>query len=365
MPAVSWIILFFLLLPFFASAQPNSSAGPPLALVVTAAVEMGAPRLTTALVGTAEPRYSALVASEVEGLVEAFFARRGRQVERGQILAQLRTYPVEMQLAQARAAIGEIQSRIQKAESDLQRAQNLHRQGFISEEELQSRQTDLTSVQQALAGQQAAARGLEDRLARMTIRAPFSGRIAQETTEIGQWLREGDTLAALDDLSVIHVMVPVPEGQLSHIRVNQSVQVRFDALAQQRFTGRVSAIVPRADQAARTFPVQIEVANPNGLILGGMLARVSFQRDLVASTLLVPKDALILKPDGSGQVARVIDQQIELVDVRILAAADEAFAVEIVEGRLVAGDQVVIRGNERLRPGQRVRISNAPESRTP
>lgn len=365
MPAVFWIILFFLFLSSFASAQPNSSAGPPPALVITATVELGSPRLATSLVGTAEPRYSALVASEVEGLVEAYFARRGRQVERGQILAQLRTYPVEMQLAQARAAIGEIQSRIKKAESDLQRAQDLHRQGFISEEELQSRQTDLASVQQALAGQQAAARGLEDRLARMTIRAPFSGRIAQETTEIGQWLREGDALAELDDLSIIHVMVPVPEHQLSHIRINQSVQVRFDALAQQSFNGRVSAIVPRANPAARTFPVQIEVANPEGLILGGMLARVGFQRDLVASTLLVPKDAFILKPDGSGQVARVIDQQIELVDVRILAAADESFAVEIIEGQLVGGDQVVVRGNERLRPGQRVRISNTPGSPAP
>ncbi|WP_305044159.1 efflux RND transporter periplasmic adaptor subunit [Geoalkalibacter sp.] len=359
MPLLALLILFLCLLSVPVAAQPNANSGPPPALVVTARVEAGQPRFAVQLVGTAEARYSAAVAAEVEGLVETLFARRGQKVAKGEVLARLRTHRHELMLEEARFALGEVEARIAKAESDLRRAQDLHTQKFISEEELQGRQTELDSLRQSAQRHRASIKILEDRLARMTIRAPFAGTVARENSEVGQWLREGDPLLELDDLSVIHVMVPVPENQLALIRVGGPAEVSFDALAGRAFGGRISAIVPRADLAARTFPVQIEIANPSGEILAGMLARVRFPREFDAPALLVPKDAFIPRPEGGGQVVRILDDQAQILEVRVLGAADTAFVVEPLDGDLAAGDEVVIRGNERLRPGQQIRRAGA------
>ena len=363
MPAL-FALLLILLAPLSLHAQPRPGGGPPAALVVTAPVEEGQPRIPTSLVGISEARYSTAVAAEVEGLVESLAVRRGRQVEQGAVLAQLRTYRTELALEEARAALGEVQSRIVKAQADRRRARELFDQNFISEEELQSRETEHDALQQSAQSRRAALRSLEDRLARMTIRAPFAGRIAFEATEVGQWVREGDEVVHLDDLSVVHVMVPVPEQHLSLISLGSHARVRFDALPGRDFSGKVSAIIPRADAAARTFPVQVEVANPHSEILGGMLARVSFTHELQQSALLVPKDAYVLRPDDEGFVVRVVEGKAEIVEVRILAAVADTFAVQVRNGRLEAGDRVVIRGNERLRSGQAVReaATNAGDS---
>ncbi|WP_305042355.1 efflux RND transporter periplasmic adaptor subunit [Geoalkalibacter sp.] len=354
------LLLLALLLSNPVAAQPNANSGPPPALVVTARVEQGQPRLTLPLVGTAEPRYSAAVAAEVEGLVASLAARRGQRVAKGEVLAQLRTHRHELMLEEARFTLGEVEARIAKAQSDLRRADDLHRQKFISEEEFQGRQTELDSLRQSAQRHRAAVRILEDRLARMTIRAPFAGVVAREASEVGQWLREGDTLVEIDDLSVIHVMVPVPENQLGLVRPGDATEVSFDALPGRDFSGRIRAIVPRADLGARTFPVQIEVANPAAEILPGMLARVRFAREFEGAALLVPKDAFIPRPDGGGQVVRVVEDQAQILEVRVLGAADSAFVVEPLDGELAAGDEVVIRGNERLRPGQNLRRGTAP-----
>ncbi|MDO3378788.1 efflux RND transporter periplasmic adaptor subunit [Geoalkalibacter halelectricus] len=358
MPAF-FALLVILLFAVNLHAQPRSGGGPPAALVVTAPVEESRPRVPLTFVGLSEARFSSAVASEVEGLVEALPARRGRHVERGAVLAQLRTHRLALQIEEARAALGEVEARITKAQTDVRRARELFEQAIVSEEEFQTRQTELDALEQSARNRRAALRSLDDRLARMTIRAPFAGRIAAEMTEVGQWLREGDQVVWLDDLSVVHVMIPVPEQQLARIAPGNQARIRFDALPGRDFSGRVTAVIPRADAAARTFPVQIEVDNRQGEILGGMLARVSLDQDLQEATLLVPKDAFVPQPDGQGFVVRVIEGKAEIVPVNILAAVEDFFAVAPREGELAAGDRVVIRGNERLRDGQAVREASA------
>lgn len=358
--------LLLLLCPATGFAQSSPKAGeqtPPAALIVTAAVETSKLPVPQTLVGSAEPRYRAAVAAEIDGLVQELPVRKGDQVAKGAVLVRLRTFRLELQIDEARAALGEARARIAKAEADLARARDLFAQRFISEEELQARQTERDALQQAQLRQQATVKILEDRLGRMTVRAPFSGEVVRTTTEIGQWLAAGDQVLELADLSLIQVMVPVPEQLISRLERDTPAEVSFDALPSTPFAGRVSAIVPQADPASRTFPVQVSVANPKGAILAGMLARVSFQHQFPASQLLVPKDAYVVRPDGSGYVVRVIDGAAQPVSVKVLAAVGNRFAVHPLEGNLSVGDRIVIRGNERLRPGQPVREAGADETK--
>ncbi|BCR03919.1 MexH family multidrug efflux RND transporter periplasmic adaptor subunit [Desulfuromonas versatilis] len=333
-------------------AQPNAT--PPAALIVTATVEQGQPRIPRTFAATAEPRYMARVASEVDGLVEFLRVRRGDQVARGEVIARLRSYPVELQREEARARLGEVQTRIAKAEADLRRARELHSQRIISEEELQARQTELDALLQEASRNQASIRLLQDRLERMSIRAPFSGHVVRAVTELGQWVDEGEAVVELADLSTIQVMTPVPEQHLSQVKLGMQARVNFDALPGGDFSGEVTAVVPQADLASRTFPVQVSVANPEGKILAGMLARVTFMRDLDNPGLVIPKDAYVPRPDGGGYVVKIHRDTARIIPVELLQAAGGSFLVRPLDGSLEAGNRVAIRGNERLREGQQV-----------
>jgi len=327
--------------------------------VVTAVVEQSRLRLPATFVGSVEPRYSAAVAAEVDGLVEELRARKGDRVAKGEALARLRAYPTELQLEEARAALAEVQARLAKAEADLQRARTLFTEKFISAEELQGRQTEHDALDQAVRRQKATVKVLVDRLSRMTIRAPFAGQVVMEATEVGQWLAEGDKVLELADLSLVKVMVPVPEQFLPRLAARSPAEVTFDALPGAVYNGTLTAIVPRGDTTARTFPVEVSVANPRGEILAGMLARITFRTGQEEQQLLVPKDAFVPHADGGGHVVVVREEKAVIVQVRVLAAADRHFAVRPVEGELAAGERVVTRGNERLRAGQPLREAAA------
>ncbi len=186
------------------------------------------------------------------------------------------------------------------------------------------------------------------------IRAPYDGRVIEEETEVGEWVQEGDPVMTLADLERITIRVPVPERHIAELNRKTSAIVRFDALPDHEFPGTVSAVIPRADTAARTFPVEVEVANAEGRILAGMLAQVTFRVGEPRSALLVPKDAFVSQPGGGGYVVKVEQGTAAIVPVQLLASHGERHAVTSLGPPLAAGDTIVVRGNERLRPGQRV-----------
>jgi RND family efflux transporter MFP subunit len=149
------------------------------------------------------------------------------------------------------------------------------------------------------------------------------------------------------------VRLDVPERYYQLLRPGDAVLVSIEALRSQELEGTVYAVVPRANVATRTFPLLIRARNPEGSVGAGMLARVRMTLSTSEETLQVPKDALVRQPQG--QVVYVVDgDSVRVVPVRVGRASGDR--VEI-DGELKAGDPVVVRGNERLYPGQKVRIA--------
>jgi RND family efflux transporter MFP subunit len=178
---------------------------------------------------------------------------------------------------------------------------------------------------------------------------------------IGQWLGEGNPVVTLAVLDPIRVMVPVPEGNVTSVKMGDSAEVSFDALPGKVFRGFIKAIIPRGDEAARTFPVRVEIENPDTEIKAGMLGRVTLPTGVTHRALLVPKDALVLS--GSGKMVYVVDRG-KARPVPVELGPAHGFLVEIL-GDLKPGEQVVVRGNERLRPGQPLKILSGNKSKKP
>jgi membrane fusion protein (multidrug efflux system) len=154
-------------------------------------------------------------------------------------------------------------------------------------------------------------------------------------------------------------MVPVPERYVPSIKKGDQAVVTFDALPGDTFQGKIEAVIPQADAGARTFPVRINISNPKGAIKPGMLGRATLPTGNPHKALLVPKDSLVLS--GNRKVVYVvIDKTARLVPVETGSAHGPLIEVK---GDLKADLKVVVRGNERLRPGQPVKI--VPKSSPP
>lgn len=380
----------------------------PPALVVVADVVEREVTARRSFVGSVEPARRSVVESEVEGLVTEYLAEEGQRVEAGAPLAKLRTRLAEIaldaaraeeklraeelreqkngtrpeELAQARARLAAAESANELRQWRLGRAKQLFDTSVISEDELKEAQMTarlaeelLSEVQEGLrlaeagpreeriaqaearlAAQQAEVARLEDVLARHTIRAPFAGYVVKEHTEIGEWLPEGAAVAELVALDEVDVVAQVVEDYAGGVKAGMPAAVTIGAVPGRNFDGSVSAIVPLADMRSRTFPVKVRVSNPREgdvpLLKAGMFATIHLPVGGTEKAILVPKDALVLG-GPSPIVYVVLDGKAVPVPVETGIALEGLIQVK---GGVLGGQKVVVRGNERLRPGQPVKI---------
>lgn len=319
--------------------------------VVVAAVEKKTVALDLNLVGTARAGRTSRTAAQVEGLVQKVTFEEGDRVKAGAVLVELDKADLELGLQAARAARDEVRVRLEKARRDLERSASLVQARTISEQAYERDLFQVRTLEKQAARFEAEMAQLADRIRRKTIRAPFSGYVVTKHTEVGQWVQPGAPVATLVDLSAIKVRVPLPERYLGQIKPDDPAQVTLDALGTETFTGRVSALIPEADETSRNFPLEISLPNPNGRIKAGLLARVHLT-GTKRQVLLAPKDALI-REGGQTTVFVLKSDHVYAVPVEIGLA--HGHQVE-VSGDLSAGDMVVVQGNERLQPGQKVRV---------
>ncbi|MFQ5778642.1 MAG: efflux RND transporter periplasmic adaptor subunit [Terriglobia bacterium] len=301
------------------------------------------------LPGTVESRTVSLVASEVSGLVVEYLAREGDTVGKGQPLARLRTTSRELQLQAAAAQLREAEARQKQAERNLERARDLFESEIFSQQQLDDSLYEFNAWQGRVDSLNAQIAQIKFDIERCTIRAPFAGIVAAERTEVGEWIDVGDPVVEILSLAELEVRVEVPERYFRNLNPGARATVTFESLPNTSVTGRISAIIPRADLQARTFPIKVRIPNRRGRIGVGMLAQVSFQAGESYRATVVPKDAVIRR--GPQQFVYLVngDNTVSMVPVRTRAGVGDWVAVE---GALQPGQKVVTRGNERLRPGQ-------------
>lgn len=206
---------------------------------------------------------------------------------------------------------------------------------------------------------------LLDLLAKHTIRAPFDGYVVAEHTEVGQWIEAGKIVAEVIEVDPIEIRVPVQEAYVSNLKKGATARIEVEALPNQKFSGEVTAIVPKADEKSRSFPVRVELRNTiddDGvpLLKPGMFARVWLPVNQKNQPLLVPKDALVL--GGKQPIVYVVDEtnKEKLIVKAVPAQVGIATQAWIeVRGDLKVGQKVVVEGNERLRPESEVLMAPA------
>jgi len=328
------------------------AGGPPPAPVETVPVLERTVETKVTLVGTARAHRLLTLASQVEGLVKQGLVAEGQAVAVGQPLLRLDDSRIALRLAEARAHLREAQALLEQTRRDLRRKEKLHRAKSLPLKDLQDARTDLQSRRALVDRAREQVSLLQKDLADCLIRAPRAGVVVRRLAYAGEWVKKGGGVLTLSVLDPIKVVVPVPERYLPSLRPGQEVTLEADALPGRRFKGLIQALIPQGDDTSRSFPVQIRLDNREARIKPGMLMRATLAVGGRHQALLVPKDALVFSPGGAA-VVLIRQGRAQPRPVKLVAAHGNLMEVT---GPLKPGQPVVVRGNERLRPGQPVRV---------
>lgn len=345
-------VLLFASSPARAAGDAGKAQGPPKVPVRVAAVTEKMVSGQISLVGTTEAIATSIVAAEVSGVVENFPVQEGDFVKKGELLVRLRSSELKIRLKGAVAARETVRARLENAEKELNRLVRLKDSDSISARKYEEALYSHQALSQELQRSQADIERLEYEIRQTGVNAPFSGFVAREHTQVGEWVNVGGPVVTLVDLGKIRIAVDVPERYSVMLSRQDEVRVVVRSVSDEPLKGRLHAILPQGDTDSRTFRARLNLANPGFRIKSGMEALVTFLLSDKKQSLLVPKDAVVTAGENR-MVYKVVDATAAPVPVEINGYYDGDVAVS---GNLKPGDQVVIRGNERLRPGQPVMI---------
>ena len=184
-------------------------------------------------------------------------------------------------------------------------------------------------------------------------------------TEKGQWVTRGGLVARIAELYRVNVVAQMPEMSVRFLKPGTEVRLEFDAAPDHSWTGLVARVIPQADVLSRSFQVEVLLANrivdDEPVLKGGMLARAWLPVGKTGSVTVVPKDAVVLgvakpfvycvEPSSSAATTTPTTGTVRPVEVSLGATVEGHVEVR---GGVEPGQLVVIRGNERLRPGASV-----------
>jgi RND family efflux transporter MFP subunit len=313
--------------------------------------------------GELQPVRRALLAAEEEGLVVEVIPEEGDLVKQGDVVARLRDVRARLEVERAESEVGvrqatlaERQAELARARHDLERIEALQSAASAAWKELEDKRTGVLGAEarvQAAEAELTSAKSdlnwTREKLSRLTVQAPFTGRVIAKRTEVGQWLRQGDGVVELLGMDHVDARLDVPE-RFMHRLVEVSVPIRIRIQA----TGEVieapiSGVIPLADPRSRLFPVRVRLDNSAGKLQPGLSITGMVPTGGSEATLTVHKDAI--RRDEAGEfVFFDANGAAAMARVRTLFPVGNRVAIE--PGALTAGARVVIEGNERMMPGQ-------------
>lgn len=328
------------------------SAPEPSALPVETSIASDLPlRHTVTAVGSLRAIRQVILSSEIGGRVTAIHFRDGDYVAAGTPLVYLFSEPQNAELARSRA--DEVLARLQ-----LQRTTQLNRRQAAAQADVDNRQAAFDRAKAIVAAAEAV---IEQRV----VRAPFSGYLGIRRLDLGQYLSPGQAVATLTDLNELFVDFALPQRYLADLFVGQTVEIATDAAAG-RFTARLETIEPQVDSGTRNIVVRARLSNPQRRLRPGLYATATVILTPENGTVSVPETAIVanaaastafvvrdLKTSGEGHIERVPVKTGRRVDGRI-----------VVSG-LTKGEIVVVSGQLRLSPGQKVRPVAGKELEAP
>ncbi|WP_455222299.1 efflux RND transporter periplasmic adaptor subunit [Kaarinaea lacus] len=327
-----------------AAPAPGKRAAP----VVVAQAKTTTLAPVTWVAGTVISRDDAKLATEVEGRLKKVLDV-GVRVKAGQVVARVDGTFVDLRIEELKSAVEREKARLVFLREEVKRLQRLAKQNNAAKTQLEQTQADREVAHSDLEIARTRLRQAEEEKWRHQIRAPFDGVIAERYSQAGERVSEGDVVVRLIDPTTMEVQARVPLQSINYVSENSKIKLQVNP--SESVEGSVRVIVPVGDERSRLMDLRIGFSDANWRI--GQPVRVALPTSLPKEVIAVPRDALVLRRSGTSVYRVNGDNKAENVPVQVGVASGDLVEVS---GSLNPGDHVVIRGSERLRPGQDVNV---------
>lgn len=334
--------MLLLLLPGLCWPQMG---GPALVKVAIASVKDMAS--VTMVPGTVVSRNDARLSAEVIGRL-TLVADVGTKVIKGEPVAEIEDTRLQLQHTELQAQVARAEAKLRFLENEEKRFTQLAESNLAAATQLEQTRSDRDVARGDLAVARARLEQNQDQLARTRIAAPFDGIVVERLMTPGERVEEGSNVVRLVDQDNLEIIARAALEYFSFVEIGQLLDIR--AGSKQAFAV-VRTVVAVGDEHTHQFELRLDLeGNPFPV---GQTLRISIPTSGSREVLTVPRDALVLRPEG--QSVFVVDANNLAQRVSVTVGVGQGEHIEIL-GAVSPGDKVVIRGNERLQPGQAVDV---------
>ncbi|MEM7432145.1 MAG: efflux RND transporter periplasmic adaptor subunit [Pseudomonadota bacterium] len=334
-------------------AQDGGFSFPPARVeVASAEIRDIAPSVDVS--GTVVSINDSRVASEIEGVL-TWLADVGDAVDSGDIIARIDPQLIQIGVKRAEANVARLQSEYEYRQRQLERTEELAAKNSASKTLLDEALAQRDQAMHAVSDAKSALELSRANLRRTQIRARFAGHVTERLASVGEYVSVGEDVIRLVDTHKVEIALPASIALTQFIKPGLSVAVRNGDVSHDY---PVRTVVPVGDVVSRLVEVRLSATDTDWLV--GTPVQVSLPSARPVSMVAVPRDALVER-GGRAHVYRVSDdgtaEQIP-VSNRVVVG----LWVGIPKG-ISAGDQIIVRGAERLSPGQAVDIITTVSAR--
>ncbi len=266
-------------------------------------VERGDVTATVAATGTLSAVTTVKVGSQVSGIISKLHADFNSTVRRGQVLAELDPTTFQAQLDQRRADVEKTRVELRNAGLGFERAKKLLGEKLVSQSEYEAAELNFGAAKASVSQSEAAMRQAATNLGYTRIASPIDGVVVERQYDIGQTVAasfQAPTLFTIaQDLTKMQVLINVDEADVGRIKLGLAARFTVDAFPDRKFEGRISQIrlAPQTVQNVVTYPVLLDVSNPELELKPGMTANVAIPVETKTAVLRIPNAALRFRPD--------------------------------------------------------------------
>jgi RND family efflux transporter MFP subunit len=368
-------------------SKEEASAGVVATPAAVARVERHNVGNTLSIAGEFKPFQDVDIHAKVAGYIRSINVDVGDHLKQGQTIAVLEVPELAAQLSGADAGMRAAQEQIRRAQGDLQRAQSTQvavhsayirlkqaadsRAGLVAQQEVDDSQAKDQESAAQVASAEAEFSGAKQQLevaqanqkqytalSNYThITAPFAGVITNRYADTGALIAAGTSsstqaipVVRLAEISVLRLVLPIPESMAAQIRLGQVVKVHVQALNQD-FDGKVSRFADALDMQTRTMETEIDVENRNGRLMPGMYTETQLYLGEKKNVLTIPLEAVTR--NGEEATVLALSPQNIVEERRVHLGLEDSTRVEVISG-LAEGDRVIIGNRGAFRNGQKV-----------
>lgn len=349
-------------------ATKSAPAGGPRAVEVGVVTIQPQPvTLTRELPGRTSAFRVAEVRARVNGIVLKRKFTEGTDVKEGQVLFEIDPAPYKAALDSASAQVARAEATLESAKLLAERYAQLIESNAISRQEHDDANARLKSAQADLAAARAAARAARINVDYSTVRAPITGRIGRAEVTEGAYVQQASAtlLATIQQLDNVYVDLTwssaealrmrraIESGQLETTDGQAKATIVLEDGREHATPGTLQFADVSVDQTTGSISLRALVPNPNNELLPGMFVRARIDEGTTPSALLVPQRA-VSRDQGGNPYVYVVDKDGK-IERRSLTTGRAVGDAWIVSQGLAAGDQVVIEGIQKVRPGAPVK----------